>query len=85
MLDIRRLRETPETVKALLARRGPGLEAMVDEVLATDLERRANETRWQHLQSERKQLSKEIGALRSKKEDSTALEAESKKMGAEII
>ena len=84
MLDIRRLRETPETVKALLARRGPGLEAMVDEVLATALERRANETRWQHLQSERKQLSKEIGALRSKKEDSTALEAAAKKMGAEM-
>ena len=84
MLDIRRLRETPETVKALLAQRGPGLETMVDEVLATDLERRTNETRWQHLQSERKQLSKEIGTLRAKKEDSTALEAESKKMGAEM-
>ena len=84
MLDIRRLRETPETVKALLARRGPGLETLVDAVLATDLERRTNETRWQHLQSGRKQLSKEIGALRAKKEDSTALEAESKKMGAEM-
>ena len=84
MLDIRRLRETPETVKALLAQRGPGLETMVDEVLATYLERRTNETRWQHLQSERKQLSKEIGTLRAKKEDSTALEAESKKMGAEM-
>ena len=84
MLDIRRLRETPETVKALLARRGPGLETLVDAVLATDLERRTNETRWQHLQSGRKQLSKEIGALRAKKEESTALEAESKKMGAEM-
>jgi len=84
MLDIRRLRETPETVKALLARRGPGLDTMVDEVLATDLERRTNETRWQHLQSERKRLSKEIGALRAKKEASTALETESKRMGAEM-
>jgi seryl-tRNA synthetase len=84
MLDIRRLRDTPETVKTLLAQRGPGFDAMVDEVLAADLERRSNETRWQDLQSERKRLSKEIGALRAKKEDSSALEAASKKMGAEM-
>ena len=84
MLDIRRLRETPETVKTLLAFRGPGYEAMIDEVLAVDSQRRTNETRWQHLQAERKNLSKEIGALRAKKEDSTALEEESKKLGAEM-
>jgi seryl-tRNA synthetase len=84
MLDIRRLRETPETVKTLLAFRGPGYEAMVDEVLAVDTQRRTNETRWQHLQSERKRLSKDIGALRAKKEDSSALEDESKKLGAEM-
>ena len=84
MLDIRRLRETPETVKTLLAFRGPGYAAMVDEVLAVDTQRRANETRWQHLQAERKNLSKQIGALRAKKEDSSALEEESKKLGAEM-
>ena len=84
MLDIRRLRETPETVKTLLAFRGPGYGPMVDEVLAVDTQRRANETRWQHLQAERKNLSKQIGALRAKKEDSTALEEESKKLGAEM-
>jgi len=84
MLDIRRLREAPADLKTLLALRGPGFGTMVDEVLATDAERRANETRWQHLQSERKRLSKEIGVLRAKKEDSSALEAESKNMGAEM-
>ena len=84
MLDIRRLRETPETVKTLLAFRGPGYGAMVDEVLAVDTQRRANETRWQHLQAERKNLSKQIGALRAKKEDSSTLEEQSKKLGAEM-
>ena len=84
MLDIRRLRETPETVKTLLAFRGPGYGPMVDEVLAVDTQRRSNETRWQHLQAERKNLSKQIGALRAKKEDITALEEESKKLGAEM-
>jgi seryl-tRNA synthetase len=36
------------------------------------------------LQSERKRLSKDIGALRAKKEDSSTLEDESKKLGAEM-
>ncbi|MBU3665032.1 MAG: serine--tRNA ligase [Chthoniobacterales bacterium] len=84
MIDIRQIRETPETVKALLALRGPQFGAMVDGVIAADVERRANETRWQQLQADRKRLSKEIGALRAKKEDSSALEEESKKLGSEM-
>ncbi|MEX1045289.1 MAG: serine--tRNA ligase [Chthoniobacterales bacterium] len=84
MLDIRQIRDHPEAVKTRLAWRDEGLTALIDGVLAADSERRAHETRWQHLQAERKRLSKEIGALRAKKEDSAALEAESKKMGAEM-
>ena len=84
MLDIRLIRDNPDAVKARLALRGGGYAELVDRVLAADTERRANETRWQHLQSERKRLSKEIGALRAKKEDSSAAEAESKKMGVEM-
>lgn len=84
MLDIRQIRENPDAIKTRLAWRGDGSDALIDGVLAADTERRANETRWQHLQAERKRLSKEIGGLRAKKEDSSALEAESKKMGAEM-
>ena len=84
MLDIRLLRENTAEVKAALQLRGGDLSSLVDEVLAADTERRTNETRWQHLQAERKRLSKEIGALRAKKEVSSALEDESKKLGAEM-
>lgn len=84
MLDIRQIRDTPDAVKARLALRGDGLAAVIDEVLSADTDRRANETRWQHLQSERKRLSKEIGALRAQKQDSSALEEESKKIGADM-
>lgn len=84
MLDIRLLRENTAEVKAALQLRGGDLASLVDEVLAADTERRTNETRWQHLQAERKRLSKEIGALRAKKEVSSALEDESKKLGAEM-
>jgi seryl-tRNA synthetase len=84
MLDIRQIRDNPEAIKTRLAWRGDGSDALIDGVLGADTERRANETRWQHLQAERKRLSREIGARRAKKEDSSALEAESKKMGAEM-
>lgn len=84
MLDIRRIRETPDDIKTRLALRGPEFAAMIDGVLSADSERRTHETRWQHLQSERKRLSREIGARRAKKEDSSALEEESKKIGAEM-
>ena len=84
MLDIRQIRDNPEAVKSRLQGRADGLASLVDEVIALDTARRTNETRWQHLQAERKRLSKEIGAQRAKKEDSSALEEESKKMGAEM-
>lgn len=84
MLDIRLLREQPDHVKARLATRGPGHEAAVDAILALDVERRAAETKLQGLQADRNRLSKEIGALRSRKEDSSALEAEVKAKSGEM-
>jgi len=84
MLDIRLLRENPESVKARLAARDPGHEPAVDAVLAIDAERRAAETSLQGLQSERNRLSKEIGRLRAAKQDSTAAEAEVKARSSEM-
>ncbi|MFZ4776771.1 MAG: serine--tRNA ligase [Terrimicrobiaceae bacterium] len=84
MLDIRLLRENPDSVKARLATRGPGHESAVDAVLAIDVERRASETGLQGLQAERNRLSKEIGKLRAAKQDSSALEAEVKARASEM-
>ncbi len=84
MLDIRAIREDPDLVKRRLATRHDGSEAMIDELLACDETRRRAETEKQRLQSQRKKVSKEIGALRSKGEDSSAIEAEVKKIGVEI-
>ncbi len=84
MLDIRLLRENPDSVKARLATRGPGYESAVDAVLALDVERRSAETNLQGLQAERNRLSKEIGKLRATKQESSALEAEVKARSAEM-
>lgn len=81
MLDIRLLREKPDEVKSRLATRGGDLSADVDAVLAIDAERRRSETELQHLQADRKRLSKEIGGLRACGEDSSAIEAQVKSFG----
>jgi len=84
MLDIRLIRENPDSVKARLATRGPGHESAVDAVLSIDVERRAADTNLQGLQAERNRLSKEIGKLRASKQDSSALEAEVKSFGSRM-
>jgi seryl-tRNA synthetase len=81
MLDIRLIREQPDEVKTRLASRGADLSADIDAVLACDRDRRASETELQQLLADRKRLSKEIGMLRSRGEDSSAIEAEVKSFG----
>ncbi len=81
MLDIRLIREQSDDVKSRLASRGSDLSAEVDAILACDAERRRSETELQQLQADRKRLSKEIGGLRAKGQDSSAIEAEVKSFG----
>lgn len=63
MLDIKLLREKPEYVKERARTRGCDSHTVVDKILAYDETRRRAETEKQTLQSERKTLSKQIGAL----------------------
>lgn len=84
MLDIRIIREQPDEVKARLSLRDTALCGLVDQLLALDTQRRQLETNLQQLQAERKRLSKTIGMLRGKGEDSSALEEEVKVVGDQI-
>ncbi|MGH8907068.1 MAG: serine--tRNA ligase [Egibacteraceae bacterium] len=61
MIDIRRLREEPDTVAAALARRGVD-EGELKRVLELDEERRALITEGDELRARQRQLGKEIGA-----------------------
>ena len=76
MLDIRVIREMPALVQERLKDRGGDHWKLVDDVLACDEARRKAETDKQQLQSARKNLSKQIGQLKAKGEDSSAIEAE---------
>ena len=56
----------------------------IDELLRVDAERRKAETALQALNAERKKLSKEIGGMRSRGQDSLELENRVRKIGEEI-
>jgi seryl-tRNA synthetase len=84
MLDIRLIREKPEYVRERLATRGGDAHLRIDEVLESDRAWRAAETRAQGLQADRKRLSKEIGMLKAKGQDTSATEAQVRGIGQEI-
>src|SRR6195256_2956391 len=84
VLDIRIVRERPDFVKSRLALRCSGDEEKIDELLRVDAERRIAETALQALNAERKKLSKEIGGMRSRGQDSPQLEDRVSKIGEEI-
>ena len=84
MLDIRVIRETPATVQERLKSRGGDHWKLVDDVLACDEARRKAETEKQQLQSSRKTISKQIGLLKAKGEDTSAIEAEVRGINEQI-
>src|SRR3954470_10433348 len=84
MLDVRLIREQPESVKERLATRGGDDAQKIDELLRIDSDRRKAETELQRLNGERKRLSKEIGGKRARAESSEELEAQVRAIGDEI-
>ena len=84
MLDIRLIREQPDSVKERLATRGGDDAAKIDEVLRVDVERRRAETSLQQLNADRKRLSKEIGGKRARGESSQELEEQVRAIGEQI-
>ncbi len=85
MLDIHLIREKPDFVREQLATRGGGDERKINEVIRVDGERRKRETALQHLNAERRRLSKEIGAKRGVSGATADLEARVREIGDEIV
>lgn len=84
MLDIRLIREKPDFVKERLAARGGDAQAMIDEILDCDKQRRQLETRLQQLNADRKRISKEIGARKGRGEETSDLENQVRGFGDEV-
>ena len=71
MIDIRILREQPETVKERMAARRTSVDW--DEVLALDRQRRETLAKWERLKEQKNKLSGEIGRLRKSGADASSL------------
>jgi seryl-tRNA synthetase len=82
MIDIQLLRKDIATVAARLATRKFQLD--VDTFNALEAERKAIQTRTEELQSKRNSLSKQIGMLKGKGEDTSAVMAEVAGLGDEL-
>src|SRR5258705_1071466 len=74
MLDIQLLRKDPDAVAKRLAQRGYTLDVVAFAALET--ERREIQTRTEELQMRRNTLSKQIGAMKGRGEDTSAVMAE---------
>ena len=86
MLDIKVIRENAATIKERLSTRGGDAHLLIDEVLACDESRRKAETDKQRYQSQRKQLSKQIGALmgQGKADEAEKIKEEVRLIGEKI-
>ena len=96
MFDLKLIRETPDVFDSGWKRRG--MEAQTPKIIALDEKRRALQKEMQDLQSKRNDASKQIGMIKSKGGDATALmqevagykeripklEEEEKKLGDEL-
>ncbi|MED5471431.1 MAG: serine--tRNA ligase, partial [Verrucomicrobiota bacterium] len=84
MLDIKLIREEPELIKERIRSRGGNAFEIIDSLLECDENRRQLETEKQSLQGERNSKSKEIGIKKKSGEDTSAIEKEVKKIGADL-
>lgn len=82
MLDIQLLRTQPEDVARRLATRGDDIDFAPFNAL--EAERKTLQQRTQDLQAQRNSLSKQIGLLKGKGEDASAVLAEVGKLGDEL-
>ena len=83
MLDIKRIREDYENVKAAVERRCKGSFG-IENVVALDEKRRALLTEVETMKNRQNTVSKEIPKLKKAGEDTTAIMAEMKELSAKI-
>jgi seryl-tRNA synthetase len=84
VLDLKRIREEPDAVRAALARRDPDLAGGVEEVLARDREWRAATTAAESLRARQRDHSERIAAAKRAGDEATAELAEMKQLSAEV-
>ena len=84
MLDIRKIRENPEEVKAKLQTRNANFDSYIDEIIEIDAQRRKISTETDALKAEQNKVTKQIPVMKKNGDDTTALMAEMKELSEKI-
>ena len=84
MLDLRRIREDPDGVRAALQRRAPAFSAALDEVLAKDLEWRSATRAAETLRAQQREHSERVAAGKRSGRDVAPELAQLKQLSAEV-
>ncbi len=84
MIDLKRLRDAPDTFKTAAARRDPELIPLLDAILGHDARRREILQQVEVLRADRNQASEEVARLKKDKQDATELLARLKTLSATI-
>lgn len=82
MLDIKRIRQNPEEVKAAVERRGK--KTRIDELLSVDAKRREILADAEQKKAKKNEVSKKIPAMKKAGEDTSAIFEEMKVLGEDI-
>lgn len=84
MIDIKLVRSNPDYVKAAVRKREMDLDAVIDEILTIDAERRQLSGKTDALKAEQNAASKKIPQMKKEGGDVSALMAEMKTLSAQI-
>jgi seryl-tRNA synthetase len=84
VLDLKRIRDDPDGARAALARRDPGLVAVLDDVLAMDGEWRSATTASERLRAAQREKSDGIAAAKKSGAEVSGELAELKQLSAEV-
>jgi len=84
VLDLRRIREDPDGVRAALQRRAPAFSAALDEVLAKDLEWRSATRAAETLRAQQREHSERVAAGKRSGRDVAPELAQLKQLSAEV-
>ena len=84
MLDLKRIRDDPDGVRAALARRDPALTDVVGRILERDQEWRAATTSAESLRAMQKTRSEAFGAAKARGEEAPELRAAMQEMSAQV-
>jgi seryl-tRNA synthetase len=84
VLDLRRIREDPDGVRAALARRDAALAAALDEVIDTDARWRAATSASESLRAEQRERSERVAQAKQRGQDAEAELAQLKQLSTEV-